>query len=123
MNKATLILVVIVILGLVNLVSLGQPANLTDRELLIQLHGKIEFIEESVKRIENNSSNVNERISFLDKQVSRNEMNIAGFYDKLGDLISRWNYLLGLFATFIIGIFIWMWRRTYNDKAPTKSGK
>ena len=123
MCKIIAILCVIVIISFVNLVGLGQPTNLTDRELLIQLHGKIEFIEESVKRIENNSTNVNERISFLDKQVSKNEINIAGFYERLGDLVVRWNALLALFAGFIITIFIWMWRRAYNGTKSTSPSK
>lgn len=116
LRKITLLIVLIFILSTFGCVSLAQPSSLSDRELLIQLHSKLEFIEESVKRIEENSSDVNQKVILLDKQVTRNELNIAGFYDRLEDLVARWNYLLGLFVTFITGIFIWMWRRNYNGK-------
>lgn len=97
------------------------PSNLTDRELLIQLTVKVGFIEESVKRIENNSARANSKVDILEKQVAKNEINIAGFFDKIDDLTTRWNALLALFAGFMITIFVWMWRRTYNGPRPTKS--
>jgi hypothetical protein len=111
-----IIVIILTMLVVFNMMSLAQPSNLTDRELLIQLHSKIEFIEQSVKRIESNSANVNERINLLDKQVSKNEINIASFFNRLEDLVVRWNALLVLFAGFIITIFVWMWRRAYNGK-------
>jgi len=109
-------MILITVMGVFSFLSFAQPSSLSDRELLIQLHSKLEFIEATVKRIEGSSLEVNRKIVTLDKQVTKNEMNIAGFYDKLEDLVSRWNYLLGLFVTFITGIFVWMWRRNYNGK-------
>jgi cytochrome b subunit of formate dehydrogenase len=90
---------------------------------LIQLFEKINFIEESVKRIENNSENVTVNINLMEKRITKNEISIAGFYDKLGELVARWNTLLGLFVAFITGIFIWMWRKAYNDNKSVKKSK
>jgi hypothetical protein len=81
----------------------------------------LEFIEQSVKRIETYSENVKGNVNVLEKQVARNEINIASFCEKLEDLMVRWNALLVLFAGFIIGIFVWMWRRAYNGKVSTKA--
>ena len=116
MKKIFAVMILITVMGVFSSLSFAQPSSLSDRELLIQLHSKLEFIEATVKRIEGSSLEVNRKIVTLDKQVTKNEMNIAGFYDKLEDLVSRWNYLLGLFVTFITGIFVWMWRRNYNGK-------
>lgn len=101
----------------------SQPSDLTDRELLIQLFEKINFIEESVKRIENNSKDVTTNINLIEKRITKNEINIAGFYEKLGELVARWNTLLGLFVAFITGIFIWMWRKIYNGNKSIKQNK
>ena len=123
MNKIGITLIVLFILIVFSCNVLSQPTDLTDRELLIQLYSKIESIEGSVKRIENNSKNVTENVNFLEKRVTKNEISIAGFYEKLGELVSRWNTLLGLFVAFISGIFIWMWRKVYNEKRTTKPNK
>lgn len=120
-NKIIILLLLIVFAFPISIFS--QPSDLTDRELLIQLHSKIEFIEESVKRIENNSKDVTVNINLMEKRITKNEINIAGFYEKLGELVARWNTLLGLFVTFIIGIFIWMWRKTYNGNKSVKQNK
>lgn len=116
MSKVTVFLGVVILLMIISLGVLAQPSNLTDRELLIQLITKIEFIEKSVRRIETHSEDVKYNMVVIEKQVTRNEVNIAGFYDKLGDLVVRWNALLALFAGFIITIFIWMWRRAYDGR-------
>ena len=93
-----------------------QSSNLTDRELLIQLTAKVGFIEESVKRIESNEARAHSRTNTLENQVTKNEINIAGFCDRLDSLMVRWNALLFLFATFILGIFVFMWRKAYSVK-------
>lgn len=120
MNKVAIILMIIVTLSVVNLVSLGQPANLTDRELLIQLNSKVEFIEKSVIRIENHTEDVKYNVNIIEKQVAKNEINIASFFSKLEDLNIRWNALLALFTGFVITIFVWMWRRAYNGNKKVK---
>jgi hypothetical protein len=114
------ILVVIIILSFANLVCFGQPTNLTDRELLIQLTSKIEFIEKSVMRIENYTEDVKLNLGVVEKQVAKNEINIASFFSKLEDLNTRWSALLVLFAGFVITIFVWMWRRAYNGNRKVK---
>lgn len=116
MNKVVVFLGVIVLLMVISLGVLAQPSNLTDRELLIQLITKIEFIEKSVRRIETHSEDVKHNIVVIEKQVSKNEINIAGFCDRLDRLMVRWNALLALFATFTLGIFVYMWRTAYSVK-------
>lgn len=123
LNKATFISIVLFALIVFSCSALSQPTDLTDRELLIQLYGKMESIEKSIIRIENNSKNVNENTVLLEKRITKNEINIAGFYEKLSELVSRWNTLLGLFVTFVTGIFVWMWRKVYNEKRTTKPNK
>lgn len=117
MNKFVIFLGVIVLLMLVNPGALAQPTDLTDRELLIQLITKIEFIEKSVRRIEIHSEDVKHNMVIIEKQVARNEINIAGFCDKLDDLKKIWTSLLFLFASFTIGIFVFMWRKSYSGKS------
>ena len=118
-----MIIIMILITFIFPISIFSQPSDLTDRELLIQLFGKINFIEESVKRIENNSKDVTVNINLMEKRITKNEINISGFYDKLGELVARWNTLLGLFVAFITGIFIWMWRKAYNDNKSVKKSK
>ncbi|GAJ24944.1 unnamed protein product [marine sediment metagenome] len=118
-----MIIIMILITFIFPISIFSQPSDLTDRELLIQLYGKIEFIERTVRRIEDNSKNVTANVNLMEKRITKNEINIAGFYEKLGELVARWNYLLGLFVTFIIGIFIWMWRKTYNGNKSIKQNK
>lgn len=114
MRKVILILIVILIVCASNCnVLFAQPTQLTDRELLIQLFGKMESIEHSINRIENSFTGIKENAQELDKRVTKSEMNIANFWEKLEDLMLRWNTLLGLFVTFVGGIFIWMWRSVY----------
>ena len=116
LNKVVALLGVIVLLMSISLGVFAQPTNLTDRELLIQLMTKIEFIEKSVRRIEIHSEDVKHNMVVLEKQVSKNEINIASFCGKLEGLVKRWNALLGLFATFILAIFIFMWKKVYGGK-------
>jgi len=116
LNKIVAFLGVVVLLMVISLGVLAQPTNLTDRELLIQLITKIEFIERSVKRIETHSEDVKHNMVVIEKQVSKNEINIAGFCNRLDSLMVRWNALLGLFAVFILGIFVYMWRTAYSVK-------
>jgi len=89
LKKIILLTALIFLLSIFSCMSLAQPSSLSDRELLIQLHSKLEFIEESVKRIEENFSDVNRKVILLDKQVTKNELN---------------------------RIFVWMWRRSYNGR-------
>ena len=94
----------------------SQPTNLTEREMLIQLTEKINYIEQTVRRIDGNSVNVNEKIYTMDRRVTKNEMDIGGFIERLKELVARWNALIGIFSAFVLGMFIWMWKRSYNGK-------
>jgi len=94
----------------------SQPTNLTEREMLIQLTEKINYIEQTVRRIDENSVDVNEKIYTMDRRVTKNEMDIGGFIERLKELVARWNALIGIFSAFVLGMFIWMWKRSYNGK-------
>ena len=101
---------------LFNITVLAQPSNLTDRELLIQLYTKTESIEKSISKMADSYRDMQSDIVTLDKRISKTEVNVADFCMRLDELVSRWNILLGLFATFIISIFVFMWKRSYNNK-------
>ena len=116
MSKIAISLVVLFVIIVFSSISLSQPRDLTDRELLIQLYSKMQSIDNSVHRIEDNSKIVTKGAALLEKRVTKNEINISGFYEKLGELVARWNTLLGLFVVFVTTIFIWMWKKVYNGK-------
>lgn len=120
MNKFIVILMTIGLFVVVNLGVMAQPSHLTDRELLIQLTSKVEFIEKTVRRIEEHTENVKFNVNVVEKQVARNEINIASFFSRIEDLNTRWTALLLLFGGFVIGIFVWMWRRAYNGNRKVK---
>ena len=110
---------IILAIGLVVIISItvvAQPSNLTDRELLIQLYTKVESIDKSVSRIAGNSESMQISITLLDKRISKNETTIENFCEKIDDMGLRWNTLLALFATFICGLFVWMWKRVYSNR-------
>lgn len=110
------IILVLILVAIFNLTVIAQPSNLTDRELLIQLYSKVDSIEKSVNKIADSSESMQTSIVLLDKRISKNETNITTFCAKIDDLGLRWNALLGLFATFILGLFIWMWKRVYSNR-------
>jgi len=118
-----IIIIILLIVFMLPISVFSQPSDLTDRELLIQLYGKVESIRETVRRIEDNSKNVTANVNLMEKRVTKNEINIAGFYEKLEELVARWNTLLALFIAFITGIFIWMWRKVYNGNKTIKQNK
>lgn len=99
----------------------SQPTNLTDREVMIQMYEKIIYIEETIGRIDDNSKATDYKIAQTDSRVTKNEMNIDTFFERLKELVARWNVLLSLFATFILGIFAWMWRSVSYRKHNTQT--
>ena len=109
MMKKMIILIILIIFTF-PILGFSQPTDLTDREVLIQMYEKITFIEETVKRINNNSIITETRVTAMRDRITKNEMNISTFLERLKELVTRWNMLLGMFSTFILGIFIWMWR-------------
>jgi peptidoglycan hydrolase CwlO-like protein len=99
-----------------SMIVLAQPSNLTDRELLIQLYTKTESIEKSISKMTDSYRDIQSDIVTLDKRVSKTEINVADFCTRFEELITRWNALLGLFALFITGMFVWMWKKVYSNK-------
>lgn len=88
--------------------------DLTDREILIQLIEKFYHLEEAIKRIETNSDIVRNEIISFDRRIYKNFIEINNLSEMNKATILRWNTLLGLFVTFILGIFVWMWKKTYK---------
>ena len=117
-NRASRIILIVLTFLLITSISVtvsGQVIeDLTDRELLIQLIEKFSNLEEAIKRIETNSDIVRKEIISFDKRIYKNSMDIDNLSKGHEDTISRWNILLGLFATFILGIFVYMWRKSYK---------
>ena len=109
MMKKMIVLIILIVFAS-PILGFSQPSNLTDREVLIQMYEKITFIEETVKRINNNSIITGTRVNEMESRITKNEMNISTFLERLKELVARWNALLAMFSTFILGIFVWMWR-------------
>lgn len=112
--------IVAIVFGLLLVMNInvsGQVVeDLTDRELLIQLVEKFYHLENSIKRIEVNSDIVRKEIISFDRRIYKNSMYIESLSKEHEGAISRWNILLGLFATFILGIFLYIWRKSYNGE-------
>lgn len=119
MIKKIMIFVILMILVLPITVS-SQPTNLTDREVLIQMYEKITYIEETTNRINNNQMKSSNKIIQVESRVVKNEVEIKNILERIKELVLRWNTLLGLFATFILGIFVWMWRSVAYRKNNSK---
>lgn len=121
-SKTVLITLVFLLLIVVNITTIGQDIkDLTDREILIQLSERLNYLENAIDRIEINSDIVRREIISFDKRIYKNSIEIDNFSEKHSGSIARWNTLLGLFATFILGIFIWMWRKSYNNNRVKKA--
>ena len=120
-----IIIIILLIVFMLPISVFSQPSNLTDREVLIQMYEKIIYIENAVKKINSNSMIIDGRVTQIENRVIKNEMNISTFMEKLKELVTRWNTLLGMFAIFILGIFTWMWRsvsyRKNNNKIKQKN--
>ena len=111
-KKAKLIILIFLLLVSINICAVGQ--DLTDREILIQLIEKFNYLESSIKRMEVNSPFILREIRIIDDKISINILEINNLLGKYKETVARWNILLGLFATFILGIFIWMWKKSYK---------
>lgn len=116
------IIVMIILIAFVCPISIfSQPSNLTDREVLIQMYEKITFIEETTRRIDDNSHNINEKLVRVEGKIIKNEIEIKNIMERIKGIILRWNTLLGMFSTFILGIFVWMWRSVSYRKNNAKA--
>ena len=94
----------------------AQRSELTDRELLIQLIEKVNYINDSVTRIEKNFGSISDKIYILESRVTVTEQSIISLLERIKDLASTWNWLLGLFSAFVGGIFIWIWKGVYGNR-------
>ena len=112
MKKLILIIIVVLIFSGIGY---AQINNLSDRELLIQLYAKTESIEKAIYNL-NSSAELNRRDVFaLDKRVTTNETNFAGFCKRFDELTVRWNTLITIFFASLLGMVIWMFRRAYTS--------
>jgi predicted PurR-regulated permease PerM len=99
-----------------------QPTQLTERELLIQLCEKVDYINSGIARIEKTMALNTEKISQLDIRTTINEQNIGSMLERIKELAGTWNWLLGLFATLLLGMFVYLWKGVYgNRKASHKN--
>ena len=64
----------------------AQPTQLTERELLVQLCEKVDFINKGISRIEEIMVSNTEKISQLDIRTTINEQNIASMLDRIKEL-------------------------------------
>jgi hypothetical protein len=103
MKKIILIILVILIFSGIGYT---QKIELTERELLIQLNEKVTYINESVSRIEKNLVMTTEKANTLESRVTVTEQGIISLCNKIEGLTGSWNWIVRLFATVIIGIFI-----------------
>lgn len=112
--------IVLIVLSFLFVISIGVNVNgqvaegLTDREILIQLIEKFGYFEQAVLRIEFNSDITRNKIISIDRKIDKNSIGISNLSETHKATILRWNTLLALFVTFILGIFIWMWKRSYK---------
>ena len=113
-NRIVLIVLSFLLVMSISTCAAGQVEDLTDREILIQLIEKFNHFRDAIERIEINSSAITGEIISFNKRIDKNSIEIDNLSEGHKETISRWNILLGLFATFILGIFIWMWKRSYK---------
>lgn len=104
MKKIILIVLVVLIFSGVSYAQI----ELTERELLIQLNEKVSYINEGIIRIEKNLVTTIDKVYTLENRVTVTEQGINSILEKIKDLSSNWNWLLGVFSTFVIGIFIYI---------------
>lgn len=110
--------IILIILAVLIFSGIGyaQRSELTDRELLIQLTEKINYINDSVTRIEKNFGSISDKIYILENRVTVTEQSIISLLERIKDLASTWNWLLGLFATFVFGILLWIWKGNRGNR-------
>ena len=98
-----------------NISAAGQhPEDLTDRELLIQLIEKFNHLEKAVLRIEANSDITRNKIIAIDREIYKDSVEFSNLSEAYAGAVNRWNALLALFTTFVLGIFLYMWKKTYK---------
>ena len=109
------IIIVILLMLILSGIGYAQPIPLTEREMLVQLCGKVDFINEGIARIEKIMISNTEKISQLDIRTTINEQNIVSMLERIKELAGTWNWLLGLFATLLLGMFVYLWKGVYGN--------
>ena len=107
------IIIVIILILTLSGICYAQPTQLTDRELLIKLYTKIEAIEKSIYSITPKIEATDKAIVMLDKRVTTNETNFVSFCKRFDDLTIRWNTLITIFFTSLLGMIAWIVRNSY----------
>jgi len=135
MKKLILIILAVLIFSGIGY---AQDNPLTDRERLVQLCERMANIMAIVNRIETKTDFITDKVNILENRIvgiegqiddlvrrdvintdkankleirtQKNEKDIAVFMDKVDTLVERWNILLGLFATLLLGMFVYMWK-------------
>ena len=110
--------IILIILAVLILSGIGfAQGNPTDRELLIQVIEKINYVNESVTRIERYFTSINDKVYVLENRVTVTEQGIYSILERIKDLSSNWNWLLGVFSTFVLGIFVYLFGKgTYVSR-------
>jgi hypothetical protein len=100
--------IILIILAVLIFSGIGyaQKIELTERELLIQLNEKVTYINESVSRIENNLVTTTNKANILEGRVTVTEQSLLSICDRIKGLTESWSWIVRLFATVIVGIFL-----------------
>ena len=110
------IIIVILTMLILSGICYAQPTELTERELLVQLCEKVDFINKGIARIEETMVSNTEKISQLDIRTTVNEQNISSMLERIKELAGTWNWLLGLFASLLLGMFVYLWKGVYGNR-------
>ena len=122
MNRVIILIILsLSLVMIINTSGAGQHlTDLTDREILMKLIEKFDNLEKAVLRIEANSDITRNKVIAIDREMYRNSIEVSSLSEDYDRAVARWNALLGLFVVFILGIFAFMWRRSYSGKMDGK---
>ena len=117
-----LILIILAVLILSG-IGFAQGSSLTDRELLLQLYEKVNYINNSLARIETKFTSIEakadiamEKADKVENRVTINEQSIFSILEKIKELAINWNRLMMVFLTFIFSIFTYIGVGIYGNR-------
>ena len=120
MKKIILIIMAVLIFSGIGY---AQGSSLTDRELLLQLYEKVNYINDSLARIETKFVSLEskadvamEKADTLKNRVTVNEQSILSILEKIKELATNWNRLMIVFLTFIFSIFTYIGVGVYGNR-------
>ena len=117
--------IILIILAMLILSGIGfaQGSSLTDRELLLQLYEKVNYINNSLARIESKFTSIEakadvamEKTNVIENRVTINEQSILSILEKIKELAINWNRLMMVFLTFIFSIFTYIGVGVYGHR-------